>query len=233
MASLDDPQNAYENDAWLAETRADIARRYASARRHSRVVRVLRYALPIISVLGVVAFIVIAYVLPQLPSDISASSIDVNSNSIVMQDPHVSGYLSGGRTYEVRADRAEQQLQDTKVVTLHNINATLGFGNGETAKINAKSGIFHADSQRIELNDTITISTTTGIKGSLESADIDMKAGTMRTDKPIEFSSEGSLIRANGVSVENKGQWIEFTGPVHVTYAVPDESKPDAAEPQR
>lgn len=233
MASLDDSQNAYENDAWLAETRADIARRYASARRHSRFVRVLRYALPAISVVGVVAFLVIAYVLPQLPSDISASSIDVNSNAIVMKDPHVSGYLSGGRTYEVKADRAEQQLQDTKVVTLHNINATLGFGNGETAKINAKSGIFHADTQRIELDNRITLSTTTGITGQLESANIDMKAGTMRTDKPIQFSSQGSEIRANGVSVEDKGGWIEFFGPVHVTYAVPDESKPDAADPQR
>lgn len=233
MASLDETQNAYENDEWLAETRADIARRYASARLHSRIVRILRYALPIISIIGVVAFLVVAYVLPQLPSGISASSIDVNSNAIVMQDPHVSGYLSGGRTYEVKADRAEQQLQNTKVVTLHNINATLGFGNGETAKINAKSGIFYADTQRIELNDTITLSTTTGITGELDSADIDMKAGTMSTDKPIQFNSQGSQIRANGVTVKNKGEQITFTGPVHVTYAVPDESKPDAAEPQR
>jgi lipopolysaccharide export system protein LptC len=233
MVALDDSQNAFEDQEWLERSRADIATRYAKARRHSLLVRILKYALPLASIVGVGAFIAIAYVLPELPSGISASSIDFGSNSIVMQDPHVSGFLSGGRTYEVRADRAEQSLENTKVVRLDNIAATLGFGNGESAKIAARTGTFYSDKQRIVLDDRITLNTTTGVNGYLQSADIDIAAGTMKTDKPIEFTSEGSRIQANSVRVADKGERIWFTGGVKVTYSLPDESKSKPAEPQR
>ncbi|MCX5513659.1 LPS export ABC transporter periplasmic protein LptC [Kaistia algarum] len=233
MVSLDESQNAYEDEAWLEQSRAEIAARYASARRHTMLVRFLKYALPLASIVGVVAFFLVAYILPEGVPGFSASSIDLTSNSIVMQNPHVSGFLSGGRTYEIRADRAEQSLENTKVVTLSNIAATIGFGDGQSAKILARTGTYYSDKQRIVLTDKITLNTTTGITGELQSADIDMTAGTMTTDQPIDFQSQGSRIRAERVRVADKGERISFTNGVKVTYSVPDESKTKSAAPSR
>lgn len=229
----DDSHNAYDDDAWLEKSRSDIAKRYAGARRHSLLVRILRIALPVVSVVGVVVFIVVAYVLPDLPAGISASSIDVTHNTIVMKDPHVSGFLRGGRTYEVRADRAEQSLENTKVATLDNIVATLGFGNGESAKIVAPHGTYFADTQRILLSDDIDIQSSNGASGKLQSADVDIPTGTMVSDKPLRFQSGGSSISAAGVHVFDKGGHIVFTGPVKVTYSVPADSKPSPEQPPR
>jgi len=224
MVSVDESGNAYDDEHWLEQSRADIAARYARARRHSLLVRILKIALPVLSVGGVAAFLLIIYVLPELPPGISAGSIDISHNSIVMENPHVSGFMSGGRSYEVKADRAEQSLENTKVVTLFNIGATLGFDVDETAEVAAKTGTYYSDIQRIVLNDQISLSTSTGIVGNLQSADIDMKTGTMKSDKPLVFSLDGNRIEANGVFVADRGENISFTDGVKVTYSVADES---------
>ncbi|HWJ75064.1 MAG TPA: LPS export ABC transporter periplasmic protein LptC [Kaistia sp.] len=224
MSSTPDASGEDGDYAWFDQTRAEIDARYRAARRHSARVRILKIVLPLVSLLAIVAFVVYVYVMPSLPVNFSASSIDVSHNAIVMQDPHVSGYLSGGRSYELKADRAEQSLQNTKVVTLQNIGATIGMGRDDSALIKAASGTYYSDAERIVLDRKITFTTTTGIEGALESADIDLKAGTMNSDKPLAFRSAGSEIKANGVQVRDRGQRISFLNGVKVTYSIPAES---------
>lgn len=222
------PETAGEDDdyGWFDQTRAEIDARYRAAQRHSARVRLLKILLPTVSVLAVGVFVVYFYVMPALPPSFAAGSIDVSRNAIVMQNPHVSGYLSGGRSYELKADRAEQSLQNTKVVTLENIGATIGMGRDESARVVAASGTYYSDAERIVLDRKISFTTTTGIEGALETADIDLKGGTMSSDKPLAFRSAGSEIRANGVSVRDRGQRISFLNGVKVTYAIPPESSP-------
>lgn len=226
MSSTPETAGHQDDYGWFDQTRAEIDARYRAAQRHSTRVRILKILLPGLSLLGIAAFVVYFYVMPALPPSFGASSIDVSHNSIIMQDPHVSGYLSGGRSYELKADRAEQSLENTKVVTLHNIGATIGMGRDETARVVASSGTYYSDAERIVLDEKITFTTTTGIEGALESADIDLKAGTMRSDRPLAFRSGGSEIKANGVAVRDRGQRISFLNGVKVTYSIPAESSP-------
>lgn len=223
MSSIQDTTAGADVD-WFDRSRAQMDERYRAAQRHSAVVRILKIALPVVSVIGVAAFVIYVYVLPQIPPSFSAGSIDVSHNAIVMQEPHVSGFMSGGRSYELKADRAEQSLQNTKIVTLQNISATIGMGNDDTARVAAASGTYYSDAERIVLDKRITLKTTTGIEGALESADINLKTGTMQSDQPLAFSSEGSRIQANGVEVRDRGQSISFKNGVKVTYAIPAES---------
>lgn len=220
------PAGEDDDYGWFDQTRAEIDARYRAAQRHSARVRMLKILLPTVSFVAVVAFVAYFYIVPRLPANFGAASIDVSNNAIVMQDPHVSGYLSGGRSYELKADRAEQSLANTKVVTLHNIGATIGMGKGETARIKAEAGTYYSDAERIVLDKQISFDTTTGIEGTLENADIDLKSGTMTSNKPLAFRSQGSEIRANGVSVHDRGQSISFSNGVKVTYSIPDESTP-------
>ena len=88
------------------------------------------------------------------------------------------------------------------------------------------------DKQRLFLDKAIKLSTSTGIAGTLQDADIDMKAGTMRSDKPIDFTAQGSRIQANSVEVLDRGKRVMFRNGVKVTYSAPaDSSSPQPAAP--
>jgi lipopolysaccharide export system protein LptC len=208
----------------FVDVHAGVDPRYRAAMRHSLFVRVLKIALPTISVVVAGGFFLFTYFVPDLPEGVSFGSIDVTNNAIVMENPHVSGFTNNGRAYELKADRAEQSLEDTKVVTLQKIGATIGIGDDETAKVDATTGTYYADQQRLLLDKSIQLSTSTGIAGTLQSADIDMKAGTMRSDKPIDFSAQGSRILANSVEVQDRGKRILFRNGVKVTYTAPSDS---------
>lgn len=213
-----------ESLRWLENEENVMDARYRAARRHSSRVRILKIILPLTGVVAVLFFLGYFFGMPNLPAGFGAGAIDVTNNSIIMKDPHVSGYLSGGRSYELRADKAEQSLANTKVVNLQNIGATIGMGQGESAHVLAAKGTYYSDAERIVLDGDITFKTTTGIEGALQSADIDLKGGTMTSDKPLAFHSAGSEIHAKGVSVSDRGQTISFVNGVRVTYSVSDES---------
>lgn len=232
MRASSDPIGSAQGPGRHADTRGGVDVRYRAAVRHSRFVRVLKFAFPIVAILAAGFFFVFTYFLPSLPEGVSFGSIDITNNAIVMENPHVSGFTNNGRAYELKANRAEQSLKNTKVVTLQDIGATIGMGNDDTAKVDATTGTYNADKQRLFLDKAIKLSTTTGIAGTLQSADIDMKAGTMRSDKPIDFTSQGSRIQANSVEVQDRGKRVLFRNGVKVTYSAPDDSSsPQPAAP--
>ncbi|MCX5520548.1 LPS export ABC transporter periplasmic protein LptC [Kaistia defluvii] len=233
MSASTDPTWSAGGPGRYVDARPGVDTRYRAAMRHSRFVRILKIALPTVSVLVAGAFFVFTYFVPSLPEGVSFGSIDVTNNAVVMENPHVSGFTNNGRAYELKADRAEQSLKDTKVVTLQKIGATIGMDDaGGTAKVVATTGTYYADKQRLYLDKAITLSTSTGIAGTLQNADIDMKAGTMRSDQPIDFTAQGSRIQANSVEVQDRGKRVLFRNGVKVTYSAPaDSPSPQPAAP--
>lgn len=232
MTTTSDTRWSAPEPEHFVDVRGGVDARYRKAMRHSLFVRILKIALPTISLVVAGGFFAFTYFVPDLPEGVGFGSIDVTNNAIVMENPHVSGFTNNGRSYELKADRAEQSLEDTKVVTLQKIGATIGLGNDDTAKVDATTGTYNADTQRLRLDESIQLSTSTGIAGTLQSADIDMKAGTMRSDQPIDFSAQGSRILANSVEVQDRGKRILFRNGVKVTYTAPaDSSSPQPAAP--
>jgi lipopolysaccharide export system protein LptC len=232
MTTTSDSRWSAPGPEHFVDVRDGVDARYRAAMRHSLFVRILKIALPTISLVAAAGFFVFTYFVPDLPEGVSFGSIDVTNNAIVMENPHVSGFTNNGRSYELKADRAEQSLEDTKIVTLQKIGATIGLGNDDTAKVDATTGTYNADTQRLLLDKSIQLSTSTGIAGTLQSADIDMKAGTMRSDQPIDFSAQGSRILANSVEVQDRGKRILFRNGVKVTYTAPaDSNSPQPAAP--
>src|SRR3954447_5303222 len=84
---------------------------YASAHRHSVVVRWLKFVLPAIALAGVVAFFVtMRFVSGTGEAVISLAGINFESKSLVMKAPHISGFSGTQQSYEVKATRALQDL---------------------------------------------------------------------------------------------------------------------------
>jgi lipopolysaccharide export system protein LptC len=81
--------------------------RFAIAARHSRMVRVLRVAVPaavilaLAMIVGVSIFNPFRMLLPKLPLD--AGNLVVSGTKITMESPHMAGYTSDHRPFEVWA----------------------------------------------------------------------------------------------------------------------------------
>src|SRR6266581_1958379 len=103
--------------------------RFASAARHSRMVRILRVAVPAAVVLAMAGIVAVSIfnpfrmLLPKLPVDIG--NLVVSGTKITMESPHLSGYSADRRPYEMWAKTATQDVTDPDHVELKALRAKL------------------------------------------------------------------------------------------------------------
>src|SRR4051812_8147294 len=96
--------------------------RFAIAARHSRMVRVLRIAVPAAVIVAMTTIVAVSIfnpfrmLLPKLPVDMG--NLVVSGTKITMETPHLSGYTPDQRPYEVWAKTATQDVTDPDHVDL-------------------------------------------------------------------------------------------------------------------
>jgi len=196
---------------------------FQKAESHSRLVKRLRIILPAIALVAIGAVWATARVIPgDLASLVAMSGIDVKSNSVVMQHPHISGFEGTRRAYEVRADSATQNLDDPKVVTFHTIVGRFGLDQAGEASVNAPTGVYNGNNNTLLLPDGGQMKTTNGYQGSFSEASIDLDKGTLVSTKSVFFSSSDGSIHANGVTVTERGKRLLFSNGVSVKFVPPD-----------
>jgi lipopolysaccharide export system protein LptC len=191
----------------------------AAARRHTGRVKRLKIILPALALVGAGAFWATVHFVPtDLASIAKGAGIDVNANSVVMNKPRISGFEGTRRAYDVQADTAVQSLSDPKVVTFNKIDASIGLDGAGTATVNATTGVYDGNHNTLNLKNGIAISTDTGYSASVDEAAVDLGQGTLVTTKPIVIQTAEGSIRANGLSVTERGKHVLFSNGVSVTY---------------
>ena len=147
---------------------------------------------------------------------ISLAGVNVESKSLVMEKPNISGFEGTRHAYEVTAAKAIQDLNNPKVFTLLDINARVGVGTDDTAVIDATKGIYDSTTKSLVLEDGITIETTSGRKATFEDARVDLDKGDLASDRPVTISGSEGTINANSIRVVDRGKRITFGGGVHL-----------------
>jgi lipopolysaccharide export system protein LptC len=220
------------------DTRGEGA--FDAAERNTRRVRVLRFALPVLVVFGIALFWGTARFMPgDMDAIVESAGVDVESNSVVMQAPHISGFEGTRRAYEVKADNAVQSLDDPKIVTFNAIDGRFGLDGAGEANLDATVGVYDGNSNTLVLSDGIAVETTSGYSATLQGAAIDLAKGTLTSDQPLEIRTGEGSIKAGGVSVAERGKRVVFTNGVKVVYMPPAELVTEtgraegAAEPQQ
>jgi lipopolysaccharide export system protein LptC len=210
------------------------------AHRHSRLVRSLKFLLPAAAVAGTAVFLIIVQLAPGetdggAAAVISLSGVDVDTKQLVMDKPNISGFEGTRHAYEVKATEAVQDLANSKVMTMNNVSARVGIGTGETAQIEALTGIIDSTTKVVTLKGGIDLTTTQGHKARLKEATIDFEKGHLVSTTPVKISGKEGTIEANAMEVIDRGKRILFTNGVKVTInpdALPDEPEGEAkAEP--
>lgn len=206
--------NAVQNPAY--QTALDA--RFAIAARHSRLVRMLRIAVPaavilaMASVIGVSIFNPFRMLLPKLPLD--AGNLVVSGTKITMETPHLSGYTPDQRPYELWAKTATQDIRDPDHVELQDVRAKLLMEDRSTLFMDARNGNFNNKEQQLSLREQIFLRTTTGYEAHLTQAYVDMGKGTVSSDEHVDVKLTNGTIASDRLRITDGGEVIRFEGNV-------------------
>lgn len=216
QAPLANPASSVASTAGQASGRSDLE--FARARRHSRMVRRLKIALPLIAAIIVVVGVTTTWLARSLPGDISVTGTSIEDGRVVMQDPRMSGVDSQERPYEMRAVRAFQSLTGGGV-DLEKVTATLFVDDDTTADITATAGFYDSETNQLRLTDGIEVKTSNGIAIKLATADIDLAAGAMQGGGPVAIDTPNQTIRSSSLTVSDGGKVLSFGGRVRMVIA--------------
>ena len=203
--------------AYWNMSRGDSARAFRAARRHSRLVRFLRIALPVSVVLVTVGMALLTWLNPlrmlvALPVNIN--DLVVSGTKITMEQPRVNGFTKDQRAYEFTAEAAAQDLTKPDIVELRNINAKVEMGDKSTMNMKAATGVYDTKREVLKLEGKILLTSTNGNTGKLTEATVDVRKGNVVSDSPVELEMLQGILNANKLEVIDSGTLIRFHGGV-------------------
>jgi lipopolysaccharide export system protein LptC len=202
------------------------------ARRHSRLVRRLRVLLPVGGALIVLAMVVSTRFALPVPLDLSLAKLSVTRNSIIMDNPHLTGFDRDRREYSVRADRAVQALTNPDAVRLESISATVKVAGQGEATITAGAGDYDNSTSALRLHGGIEVDSSEGYALRMQDASVDLRGGTMSSPNPVSVRYQDSETTGRSISVTGGGRIIVLEGSVRTTLMPPkrDPARPEPAK---
>ena len=195
---------------------AGRTRLFAAAARESRRVRRLRFWLPALGAL-LFALVIGVTIITRISLSLSIGDLKISTDGLTMDAPHLSGSDGKGRTYTVTAQSAVQDLKDTRIIRLKDIEASVIQTDGSQARLLADSGVYDSAAQKLVLKENIRLANSDGSGGKLSRAEIDLGTGSLTSDSPVAFSSNLGEINAEKMGVEKKAGTVTFSGGVRMT----------------
>ena len=196
--------------------RRDTERVFRRARRHSRRVRILRVAIPVVTVLMLGSVWFVTWLDPlrllvRLPID---GKLVISGTKVTMQAPKLSGYTRDGRWYELNALAAAQDLTKPDLVELQGLRAKIEAQDKSMLNMQAADGVFDRKSGMLTLARDIVLVSSSGFEVHLSEAVIDTGSGEIVSNKPVEVKMLQGTLNASRVEVVKAGEVINFDGGV-------------------
>ena len=221
--------NSVQNPAYQAGMEA----RFAIAARHSRIVRVLRVAVPAAVILSMAAIVMVSIfnpfrmLLPKLPLDMG--NLVVSGTKITMESPHLAGYTPDRRPYEVWAKTATQDVTDPDHVDLKTLRAKVLMEDQSTVTLDALNGLMDTKQQLLDLHKDIYLQTSTGYQAWLSQAFVDMGKGTVTSDEHVDVKWADGTLSADKLKITGGGEVVRFDGHVvmNIDKLPPADSAPE------
>jgi lipopolysaccharide export system protein LptC len=208
--------------------------RFAAAARHSRMVRVLRVAVPATVLLAMAGIVAVSVFNPfrisgltRLPVDIS--NLVVSGTKITMETPHLAGFSTDQRPYEVWAKAAIQDLTNPDNVELQALRAKVMMEDKSTVTMDARTGFFDSKHQMLDLRKDIFLQSSTGYEAKLSQAYIDINKGTVTSDEHVDVKLLNGTLTADRLKILDSGEIVRFEGNVVMNLIM---ESPTAPEPE-
>jgi lipopolysaccharide export system protein LptC len=207
--------NSVQNPAYVAGMEA----RFASAARHSRMVRVLRVAVPAAVALALASIVVVQLFLnpflrSQIKLPVDISNMVVSGTKITMESPHLAGFSTDQRPYEVWAKAAIQDLTDPDHMELRAPRAKVMMEDKSTVTMDARTGFYDSKQQLLDLRKDIFLQSSTGYEARMSQANIDINKGTVTSDERVDVKLLNGTLVADKLRILNSGEVVRFEGNV-------------------
>jgi lipopolysaccharide export system protein LptC len=222
--------NSIQNPAYLAGLEA----RFAAAERHSRMVRILRIAVPaavvlsLLAIVGASVFNPFRMLLPKLPVDMG--NLVVSGTKITMESPHLAGFSTDQRPYDLWAKAAIQDLTDPDHVELQTLHAKMLMEDRSTVTMDARTGFFDSKQQLLDLRKDIFLQSSTGYEAKLSQAFVDINKGMVTSDEHVDVKLLNGTLTADKLRIYNSGELVRFEGNVVMNLIM--DNPPAQAEPE-
>ena len=170
--------------------------------RHDRVVKLAKFALPMV-VLGLVAVLVIS---PFDERDdvsfiLDKKGVDKATERMRIEQARYAGEDDKGNKFVITANRAVQQRSDVPVVAIQGMKAELGLAQGPLAIV-ASRGNYDLDTQMVEVNGPVQVTGADGYRLATSNVRVAMKQRTLASQGRVSGSMplgdfEAGRMRAN------------------------------------
>lgn len=213
--------NAYRTEN--VDARAYMLRRdgsdrtFLAARRHSRLVRLLRIGIPVGVTVVVVGFGLAIFFNPLraltgLPVDVG--NLVVSGSKITMEHPRLAGFTRDNRGYELTARAAAQDLTKPTQLELQDLNAKVEMQDQTTVRMSAKAGIYDTKIETLMVKPDIVLKSSSGYEAYLSEASVDIRKGNIVSEKPVAVKLLNGTLNANRLEITNAGEVVLFDGGV-------------------
>ena len=209
--------------------------RFAIAARHSRIVRILRVAVPAAVILSLATIILVSVfnpfrmLLPKLPLEMG--NLVVSGTKITMESPHLAGYSQDRRPYEVWAKTATQDVTDPDHVDLKKLRGKVLMEDQSTVTLEAVNGLMDTKQQLLDLRKDIYLQTTTGYEAWMSQAFVDMGKGTVTSDEHVDVKWADGTLSADKMKITGGGELVRFVGHVVMNIDKLPEGAPEQPAP--
>jgi lipopolysaccharide assembly outer membrane protein LptD (OstA) len=138
------------------------------------------------------------------------------------------------RGYSVTAESASQDLTQPNQIDLNTIKAKLELADQGWANLDANTGQYDTKTEKMTLGGGINFSTSAGYGGLLDTVLIDVKGGTLVSDKPVQLTYLDGKLTADRMEVSQKTARALLTGNVRLNFRLPqgDDAQPEGAGQQ-
>lgn len=199
----------------------------ASARSHSRLVNILKFALPTggVAIAGLYGLTIVTTM--GIAERIPALNVPkILPENLSMQNPHYEGYGKDGGKYWVRAAQAQQDLKNLNLIKLIGITGEITDANKQKTVLKAAQGTFDNDASVLELFDTIDISGDDGLSAKLTRATVKTKDNIVTSNEPVVVAMRAGRITANKMTARQKVKEYTFAENVLTHFNGRDDGAP-------
>jgi lipopolysaccharide export system protein LptC len=205
------PENAARGLS--TKPRGDFERSYRSALRHSRHVLWLRIGVPA-GIAGLLLTVAALNYMPpiggfRLPGELG--NLVIHGTKITMEAPRLTGFTADSRAYEFSANAAAQDMTKPDLVELQKLHAKMEMADKTTVEMSAVSGVYNVKSEILTLNENIDLLSSSGYSGHLSEAVVDVKKGSVVSDKPVQVNMLNGSLNAQHLDIADNGSVLRFT----------------------
>lgn len=202
----------------------NIDKQHIQAQKHSRRVFVYKLILLYLSILTILLFIAITFYPYIKKIKISTKAITQSllgrmENTSLMITPKIVNYKDGKEVYVIEADETSQDYEHSCLLHLKNIRARFAMSDNTTLLLQSSKADFYTKDKILNLPEQINMKIIDARKITnmkLPNAYVYIKENKLISNGPIKLENNNMKLEANGLTVIQKGNNLQFKKGVFV-----------------